>query len=406
MGIRSTKTRRPHDSKPTVGAQIIEGTARMDRRTKNLMPRLHPGNIAFLDHADIDLVAAESLLDHGVAGVVNAASSVSGRYPNIGPLLLVRAGVVLIDEAGPEVFDRLSEGDHVRIEGNRVFVDSICVAQGTRLAEAQVNAKMDAARAILSETVEQFAENTLEYVRREQSLLLDSVRLPDIKTDFKGRYALVVVRGYHYKEDLHALRGFVREMHPVVVAVDGAADACLAEGIKPDVIVGDVDSVSTAALQCGAELLVHPQGDWRRRYVQGDAVEDPPEVELVRALGLDCKIVTAPGMSEDVALLLAHEKGAELVVAVGSHTSAVEFLDKGRAGMASTFLVRMRLGPNLVDAKGVSQLYRTRVQTSDLWLLVAAAVLAMAIVSFVMPPMRLFWVGVGDQIAQIFRSLF
>jgi uncharacterized membrane-anchored protein len=259
---------------------------------------------------------------------------------------------------------------------------------------------MRVAREALSATVEEFAENTLEYMRREQHLLLDTVALPDVDTSFRGRYALVVVRGYHYREDLHALRGFVKEMRPVVVAVDGAADACIAEGMRPDVILGDVDSVSVEALRCGAEIVVHPQGEWRRRFERGEAPDDPPEVEHVRKLGLECKVATSAGMSEDVALLLAHEKGAELVVGVGCHGSAIEMLDKGRRGLASTFLVRMRLGPNFVDAKGVSRLYRTRVERKDLALLVAAAMTCILIVSVVFPPMRLFWLGVWDEIVQ------
>ena len=383
----------------------IGGRARLDRRTKDLVRRLHPGNVAIIDHEDLDLIAAEGLIEHGVAAVVNAGRSITGRYPNIGPLMLVRANIPLIDNVGREIFDSVDEGELVEIDGDRVIHNGDVIASGTLLSEDEIRRTMYAARADLSRTVEAFAENTLEYVRREQALLLESVQMPELRTRFRGRYALVVVRGYHYKQDLAALRGFVREMKPVIVAVDGAADACLEEGMKPDVIVGDVDSVSVDALQCGAEIVVHPQGEWRRRFDRGEATDDPPEVEAVRALGLESKIVTAPGMSEDVALLMAHEKGAELVVAVGTHNSAMEMLDKGRKGMASTFLVRMRLGADLVDAKGVSRLYRTRVRTRDLWALLAAAFVAMVVISSVMPPMRLFWLGVWDQIQQIIPVL-
>jgi len=364
----------------------------MDRRTKDLVHRIHPGNVAVIDHVDLDRIAAESLLEHGVAAVVNASRSISGRYPNLGPLLLVKAGVVVIDDVGPDVFDRVREGEHVTVEGDTLLLDGEVVAKGTLLDEGSVTQAMDEARRALSATVETFAENTLAYVRREQDLLIDAVRLPELETSFKGRYALVVVRGYHFKDDLHALRGFVREMKPVVIAVDGAADACIAEGIRPDIIFGDMDSVSTRALGCGAELLVHG-------YTDGAA----PGAAVLEALNLPHTVVTAPGTSEDVAMLLAHEQGAELVVTVGSHASAIEMLDKGRKGMASTFLVRMRLGPNLVDAKGVSQLYRTRVRTRDLMLLVGAALFSMTIVSLAVPPMRLFWEGVWDQLTQLIR---
>ncbi|MEX2394614.1 MAG: putative cytokinetic ring protein SteA [Actinomycetota bacterium] len=383
----------------------VGGRARVDRRTKDLIRRVHPGNVAVIDHEDLDLLAAESLIEHGVVGVVNAGRSITGRYPNIGPLMLVRAGIPLIDSVGEQVLDEIAEGDLIEIDGDKVIRDGEVVASGTLLGSDEITRMMHDARADLSATVEQFAENTLEFVRREQSLLLESVHLPELSTNFRGRHALVVVRGYHYKQDLQALRAYVREMKPVIVAVDGAADACLDEGITPDVIVGDVDSVSVEAIQCGAEIVVHPQGEWRRRFDRGEADDDPPEVLAVRALGIEPKIVTAPGMSEDMALLLAHEKGAELVVAVGTHNSAMEMLDKGRRGMASTFLVRMRIGPALVDAKGVSQLYRTRVRTGDLWLLIAAAMVCFGVITAVAPPMKLFWLGLWDQIQQILPFL-
>jgi uncharacterized membrane-anchored protein len=379
----------------------VGGTARLDRRTKDLVRRLHPGNVAIIHHDDLDLLAAEGLIEHGVTAVINAGTSITGRYPNIGPLMLVRANIPLVDNVGAEVFDRIAEGDLIELDGDKIVRNGEVIGTGTLLSEDEIRRRMTEARADLSRTVEAFAENTLEYVRREQHLLLDSVRLPELSTKFRGRYALVVVRGYHYKQDLRALRGFVGEMKPVVVAVDGAADACLAEGIRPDVIVGDVDSVSVEALQCGAEIVVHPQGEWRRRFDAGEDVGDAPEVEAVHALGLECKVITAPGMSEDMALLLAHEKGAELVVAVGTHNSAMEMLDKGRQGMASTFLVRMRLGADLVDAKGVSRLYRSSVRTRDMWMLFGAAFATMIVITAVTPSIRLFWLGVWDQIQQL-----
>jgi uncharacterized membrane-anchored protein len=386
----------PEGSSPAA----VSGTARVDTRTKRLVPRLKPGNIAIIDHEDLDLVAAESLLEHGAAAVVNTRRSISGRYPNLGPLVLVRAGVPILDDVGPDVLRAVGEGDLVTVDGERLLTADGVVARGVLLDEESVLSKMDAARTTLSAAVEQFTENTLEYVRQEQELLLESARLEGVHTSFAGRHALVVTRGYHYKEDLRALRMYIREMHPVIVAVDGAADACLAEGIMPDVIVGDMDSVTTTALLCGAELFVHPPGDWRRGLVDGIDQQEPEAVKKVRALGVDCHVITTNGTSEDVAMLLAHEQGAELIVTVGSHTSMVEFLDKGRKGMASTFLVRLRLGPMLVDAKGVSQLYRTRVAARDLTLLVLAAFVTMAIVSVISPPGRLFWAAAWELIKQ------
>lgn len=372
----------------------VEGTARLDHRTKRLVGRLKPGNVAIIDHDELDRVAAESLLERGVAAVINARSSVSDRYPNLGPLVLAKAGIPILDNVGTEVFDRLHEGDKVRLEGASLYAGGKVVAEGSVLTEALIRASMDSAHAKMSETVERFAENTLDYVRREQGILLTAITTPDLNTRIRGRHALVVTRGYHYKEDLDALRSYINEMKPVVIAVDGAADACLARGMKPDMILGDMDSVSTEALGCGAQLLVHG-------YASGDA----PGLTTVEALGLKADVITAPGTSEDIAMLLAHERGAELIVAVGGHTSVVEFLDKGRQGMASTFLARLRIGPRLVDAKGVSLLYRGRVRTREVVALVVSALVAMGIVSVVMPPMRLFWMSLWDQVQQLLRAI-
>jgi uncharacterized membrane-anchored protein len=367
---------------------VVAGKARLDRRTKRLTPRLRPGDIAIIDHDELDRIAAENLVDHGVGAVVNARPSVSDRYPNLGPLVLAAAHVPILDAVGEDVFARVHEGDLVRLEDNKLLVDDEVVAEGTLLTEAEIRSRMDAAHAKLSQTVEVFAENTLDYVRREQDILLDAITTPDLRTKIRGRHALVVTRGYHYKEDLDALRGYIQEMRPVIIAVDGAADALIARGLRPDIILGDMDSVSTEALGSGAELVV-------QAYPNGGA----PGLETVKALALDAKVLTAPGTSEDVAMLLAFERGAELIVAVGSHNSVVEFLDKGRQGMASTFLARLRVGPRLVDAKGVSQLYRrSSVRTRDLLLLVAAALLAMIVVSVTLEPFRVYWSAVWESL--------
>jgi uncharacterized membrane-anchored protein len=364
----------------------IEGPARIDRRTKRLVGRLRAGDVAIIAHDELDRIAAEALLERGVAAVVNTKTSVSTRYPNLGPLILASAGVRILDAVGDDVLKLVREGDVVRVDGRRLSRNGETLAEGTPLDEGEIRTRMDAAHAKLSETVERFAENTLDYVRKEQDLLFEAIATPDLKTKIRGRHALVVTRGYHYKEDLDALRVYIREMRPVVIAVDGAADATLQRGIVPDVILGDMDSVSTEALACGAELVVHA-------YPNGNA----PGLETVEALGRTAKTLTAPGTSEDIAMLLAHERGAELIVAVGSHTSVVEFLDKGRQGMASTFLARLRIGPRLVDAKGVSQLYhRTSIRTRDLVLLVGAAFLTMAIVSLASEPVRLYWQAVWE----------
>jgi uncharacterized membrane-anchored protein len=342
------------------------GTARLDRRTKNLTKRLRPGDIAVIDHVDIDRVSADALVGTGVAAVVNAAQSISGRYPNLGPEILINAGIPLLDDVGKEVFAQLREGAQVHLEGNQLLTeDGAVAAEGTLHTPESVAAAMTEARAGLSTQLEAFAANTMEYMKRERALLLDGVGVPDVATQFDGRHALIVVRGYDYKEDLHALRSYIRDYRPVLIGVDGGADALIEAGYHPDMIVGDMDSVSDDSLTCGAEVVVHAYADGRA-----------PGLARVEALGVPAITFPAAATSEDIAMLLADEKGATLIVAVGTHATLVEFLDKGRGGMASTFLTRLRLGGKLVDAKGVSRLYRSRISTTALVVLVLAALFA------------------------------
>jgi uncharacterized membrane-anchored protein len=346
----------------------VTGTARLDRRTKELTTRLRPGDVAVIDHADLDRVSADALVACGVAAVVNAAPSISGRYPNLGPEILATAGIPLVDDVGRELFTRLKEGAAVRLDGGTLHAaDGTVLATGAQQDAASIAGAMAEARAGLSTQLEAFAANTMEYMRRERGLLLDGVGVPVVATRIEGRHALVVVRGYDYKRDLAALRSYIRDHRPVLIGVDAGADALLEAGYTPDMVVGDMDSVSDAALTCGAEIVVHAYPDGRA-----------PGLARVQELGIAAITFPAAATSEDIALLLADDKGAQLIVAVGTHATLVEFLDKGRGGMASTFLTRLRLGGKLVDAKGVSRLYRSRISTTALVFLVLAALVAIA----------------------------
>jgi uncharacterized membrane-anchored protein len=344
----------------------VTGTVRLDRRTKNLTKRLRPGDVAVIDHVDIDRVSADSLVACKVAAVVNAAPSTSGRYPNLGPEILVNAGIPLVDGVGKEVLSAVKEGTGVRVDGNQLLLeDGTVVAEGTEQTPETVAEAMAEARAGLSVQLEAFATNTMEYMKRERALLLDGVGVPDVATPIEGRHVLVVVRGYDYKEDLQALRSYIRDYRPVLIGVDGGADALVEAGYRPDMIIGDMDSVSDEVLKSGAEVVVHAYADGRA-----------PGLARVQDLGVEAITFPAAATSEDIAMLLADEKGAKLIVAVGTHATLVEFLDKGRGGMASTFLTRLRLGGKLVDAKGVSRLYRSRISTLTLVVLVLAAFVA------------------------------
>lgn len=358
----------------------IWGIARVDTRTKNLFNRLQPGEIAVIDHEDLDRVSAEGLIRRRVAAVVNASRSTSGRYPNLGPLLLCTAGVPVVDAVGENIMN-VVDGTELIIDKGHVYRvgDKSEVARGEVLDLGSIEETLDRTKQAIASELERFAENTIEYIKEERDVLLEASRLPEVATDFHNKHALVVVRGHHYREDLVALRAYIREVRPVLVGVDGGADALIDAGLRPDMIIGDMDSVTSEALLCGAELVVHA-------YAGGKA----PGQERVEALGVDHLLFEASGTSEDIAMLLAYERGAELIVAVGTHANLVEFLDKGRKGMASTFLTRLRVGPILIDAKGVSRLYRLRLRRRDLLLLIGAALLTMAAIVWLSEPMRLY----------------
>ncbi|WP_113698848.1 putative cytokinetic ring protein SteA [Nonomuraea lactucae] len=363
----------------------VTAVARIDRRTKRLTKRLKPGEIAIIDHVDVDRVSAEALVACGAAAVVNVAAGISGRYPNLGPQILLEARVPFVDNATPELFERVKDGDVVRLHDGVVYLDDEPAGKGDEQSADAVEAAMAEARAGLAVQIEAFAVNTMEYVRGEGKLLIDGVGVPEIRTPMEGRHVLIVVRGYHYKEDIATLRPYIREYRPVLIGVDGGADALMEAGYLPDVIVGDFDSVSTKALTCGAELVVHAYRDGRA-----------PGLERVHQLGREAVIFPATGTSEDIAMLLADDKGAELIVAVGTHGTLEEFLDKGRSGMASTFLTRLRIGSKLIDAKGVSRLYRSRISTPQLILLVVTALITMGVALFISPIGQTWLNGLQD----------
>jgi len=361
--MRLPKLRRTRSAEPGT----LAGIARLDRRTKRLVGRLRPGEIAVIDHVDLDRVAADSLVAVGVAAVLNAKPSISGRYPNLGPQVLVQAGIPLLDDLGDGIFQQIREGDTVRVDDNTVYLRDEPIALGVRQDLETVSKAMLDAREGLSVQLEAFAANTMEYLKQERELLLDGVGVPEVKTQIAGRHCLIVVRGYDYKLDLEVLRPYIREFKPVLIGVDGGADALVEAGYSPDMIIGDMDSVTDDVLRCGAEVIVHAYPDGRA-----------PGLSRVHQLGVSAVTFPAAATSEDIAMLLADEKGAALIVAVGTHGTLVEFLDKGRGGMASSFLTRLRVGGKLVEAKGVSRLYKQTISGSSVLLLVLSAVSAMA----------------------------
>jgi uncharacterized membrane-anchored protein len=357
-------------------ATVVNGTVRPGRRTKLLTKTLKPGQIALIDHKDIDRVSGEELVRKGVSCVINVAESSTGDYPNTGPSIIAGAGVHLVDAVGSDLFDQLDDGDQIVVRGGEILRDDTVVGRGEVQTTEVVADKYEQAKREVGRALERFAENTINHIRQESELLSGKIDLPELDTVFRDRDVLVVVRGVDHQRDLRALRSYIRDEKPILIGVDGGGDALVEEGHRPDMIVGDMDSAADSVLTCGAELIVHA-------YTDGRA----PGAERLESLGAPYKTVAATGTSEDIAMLMAAEEGARLIVTVGAHFNLVEFLDKNRKGMASTFLTRVRIGEILIDAKGVSRLYRPRPSNRALSAVIAAGAFAVIVAILVSPPL-------------------
>jgi uncharacterized membrane-anchored protein len=365
----------------------FRGTAKLDRRTKHLVKRLGPDDIAIVDHADLDRISAEELLESGVRVVFNVSDSVTGRFPNPGPLTLVRGGVRLIDVTGKELFDEVKEGEPLVVRGSDLFRNGTRIAAGRTLSARELEEALTIQRGRVAEALEDFADNTMRFLREEGKLLTEGVDLPQLRTRFRDRHALVAARAPEAVDDLRIVRTYIRDFKPVLVGVDGGADRLIEAGYEPDVVVGDMDSVSDGALRSGAELVVHA-------YPSGRA----PGRERLERMGLEYTVLAAPGLSEDVAMLLAFEKGAALIVAVGTHFNLLEFLERNRAGMSSTFVTRLKVGDILVDARGVSRLFRSRVGIGPFVGLALAGLAAVTTAIAASPELRHFFSLLGQRL--------
>jgi uncharacterized membrane-anchored protein len=366
-------------SRPS-SAHGVSGPARLDRRTRNIAKRLRPGDVAIIDHVDIDRHAALALAEAEVAAVINIAPSISGRYPNLGPELLVEAGIVLIDDVGADVFTAINDGDLVRIEGDRIYRDDAEIGSGIRHDATSVAAAMEESKDGMASQLEAFSANAIEHLRRERGLLLDGEGVPALLTDVAGRQVLVVLREFDYASDLRSLRTYVRENSPVLIGVDAGADALIEAGYRPDIVVTDADEISDKALRCGAEVVAHAGADGRVRGF-----------DRLDRLGVPHSTFQTGGTSEDAAILLAHRHRAPLIVMVGSHATLLEFLDKGRSGMASSFLTRAAVGSSLVDAKAVSRLYHHRVRSWLVLLILLVGIVAVAAAVATTPVGQEWW---------------
>lgn len=366
----------------------INGIAKLDKRTKRLAKRIKKGDIAIIDHKDIDSTAALMLVEAQVGAVINVSSSSSGRYPNLGPLTLLKNNIFLLDQVDPGIFDKIKEGTKINIIDNNIFADGMLVASGTVLDKELIDKQLKIAGSNLGAELESFIKNTLSYMSQEKNIILEAAELPELKTKITNRHCLIVIRGENYKEDLKAIRSYIYDVKPILIGVDGGADAIVEIGFKPDIIVGDMDSVTDQTLGMAKEIVVHA-------YKDGKA----PGLNRINELGLSAFVCPIIGTSEDLAFLIAYEKGAELITAVGTHSDMIDFLDKGRNGMSSTFLTRLKIGHRFVDAKGVSKLYRHTPSANYLAFIVIAAIVTFIAVLAVAP-------NTFDYIQEIYHDIY
>ncbi len=358
----------------------LTGPIKMDRTTKYLCKRLRAGDIALIAHRNLDELAAQDLVEKGVKAVINAHNTFSGEYPAMGTKYLLDKGVFVLDKVGDEIFSKVAEEEVVTIVGNNIFCNGKNLGEGRIVGNKLLQKYFSLAENNIKRQLDLFVQNTLEYARKEKDLILDNLEIPKINTKLSGKHVLIVVRGKNYKKDLWAIRSYIKEVKPVLIGVDGGGDALCEMGFKPHVIIGDMDSVEDSTLKKASESIVHA-------YPDGTA----PGMERITRLGLEASIIPAPGTSEDLAFLVAYDQKAELIVAVGSHSHMIDFLEKGRKGMASTFLVRLKVGDRLVDARGLAHLYQGGVRWRYLSVLLAAALFPVVVLAVLSPLVRHFF---------------
>ncbi|MGV9859960.1 putative cytokinetic ring protein SteA [Gordonia sp. NPDC003425] len=344
----------------------VSGIARIDKNTRRLLDRVGPGDIAILDEVDLDRVTADALVQANVVAVVNASSSITGRYPNLGPEVLVASGIVLLDDVGPEVFKRVKDGAKLRVHDDRLFIGERRLARGTELSEHEIADMMIDAKTGLVDHLEAFSGNTIEFIRSESPLLIDGVGMPDIDVSVAGKHVVIVADGPDRGSDLRALKPFIKEYSPVLVGVGAGADTLVKAGYKPALIVGDPEDMKISTVKCGAQVVLPADTD-------GHA----PGLERIEDLGIGATTFPAAGSAADLALLLTDYHGADLIVTVGYGGTLDDFFDRSRReSNPSTFLTRLKVGPKLVDAKAVSTLYRSRVSGAAVAFVVLAALIA------------------------------
>ncbi len=349
----------------------LVGTARVERRTRSLLPRLRPGDLAVVDHLDLDRTTAQALVDAGVTAVLNASPMISGRYANLGPQVLADAGVLLVDGIGIDGLAAIKDGSAIRVHEATVYVDDEPVATGRELDADVVRAEMEQARTGLATQLETFTHNSTEFLRREEDLLLHGRGLPRPATKIAGRPVVVVVAGHEYEAELQAVRAYLREQQPVLIGVERGAEVLRAAGYQPDIVLLDAraeesDRPSVKTLRAARDVVVRV-----------DRGADRAATDQLERLGVRPLRLESGATPEDAALILADSCEASVIVGVGMHATLDEFLDRQRPGLASTYLTRLKVGPRLVDATAVPRLYSGRVRPRHLYLVMLAGLVAL-----------------------------
>ena len=349
------------------------GTARVDRNIDRLLRRVCPGDIVVLDVLDLDRITADALVEADIAAVINASPSVSGRYPNLGPEVLVNNGVTLIDETGPEIFKKVKDGSKIRLHEGGVYSGDRRLIRGTERTDHDIADLMREAKSGLAAHLEAFAGNTIEFIKSESPLLIDGIGIPEIDLDMRRRHVVIVGDEEHATDDLKSLKPFIKEYQPVLIGVGSGADVLKKAGYRPQLIVGDPDQISTDVLKCGAQVVL-----------PADADGHAPGLERIQDLGVGAMTFPAAGSASDLALLLADHHGAALLVTAG-HTANIEtFFDRTRTqSNPSTFLTRLRVGEKLVDAKAVATLYRNHISGGAIALLALTMLIAVIVALWV-----------------------
>lgn len=384
---------RPVDTPPGLRAQ-----ARVDRRVRPLLSRLSAGCVVVIDQADLDRATAQSLVDAGVAAVVNASPYLSGRYPALGPQLLADAGTVLVEGVGPEVFAQISDGQTIRLHEGTLYVGERAVASGRVLGPEEIAADMAAAQTGLASQLESFTLNSAELLRLEPDLLLHGQGLPEVRALAAGRPAVVAIAAHDTGAELRQLRGYLKDARPALVGVDRGADLLRKAGHQPHLVVVDArtedrDLPSAAVLKAAREVIV--------RVDPGGTAA----AERIERLGVRPRCVETTLTAEDVALLLATAGEASLIVGVGLRATLEDFLDHEHAAPTSTWLTRLRVGPLLVDATAVPRLYSGRLRPRHLFLAILVGLLALAAAIAVTPVGQEWWDEIRDSLVRWYDTV-